>query len=418
MDRLLLRDGHVLTMDPLLGDLPCADILVEDGRIAAVGPSLAADDAEVVDAAGCIVLPGFVDTHRHMWQAVLRGHGADQTLGEYFRVVLGTLGPLMGPHDLYLGNLLSALSALDAGITTVQDISNVGKPTQDHSDAVIAGLVDSGIRARHSYGQGTEADLRRLRAAIGGGDSLVTLGLNAEPSDEHGTRRAWALADELDLPIALHARGYGTVDRLHRLTGLHKGTVYIHGNGLGGYDLDLIAQSGGALSVAPAIEMTMGHGLPPFREARDAGVRTSLSTDVEVAAAADMFTQMRAAFQTSRYAALHHGGSERDLPTCRQILEYATIGGARALGLEDRVGSLTPGKSADLVVLRADRPGVVPVYDAARTVVSAMDRGDVDSVLVAGTFRKRAGRLTHASLASVLEQAGAVRDRLRREHRR
>ncbi|WP_406214022.1 amidohydrolase family protein [Streptomyces decoyicus] len=413
--RTLLTGGRVLSMDPAIGELPSADILVEDGRITAVRPDLDATEVgERIDARGCLVLPGFVDTHRHMWQAVLRGSGADQTLDEYFATVLHTLAPRLTADDLHTGNLLSALGALDAGVTTVQDISNVDKPTEEYTDALLDALTDSGLRSVFAYGHGTAQDARRVRTRrLHAKDSLVTMALNAEAGSEETIRRGWALARELDLPTALHVRGGRPVSRLHRLGVLRPGTVFIHGTGMEDGELRMIHDSGGALSVAPAIEMTMGHGLPPFAAAAAAGLLPSLSVDVEVAAPSDMFTQMRAAFQIGRFAALQgHAGPEAPLLTAREVLEFATLGGAGALGMADTIGSVTPGKQADLLVLRTDRPGVAPVYDATAAVVSSMDRADVDTVMVAGRVVKREGRLQYAGLPRLLARAQDVRDRL------
>ncbi|MBL1084962.1 amidohydrolase family protein [Streptomyces actinomycinicus] len=414
--RTLIAGGHVLSMDPAIGELPCADVLVEDGVIRSVGPDAGAVDVdERIDARGRLVLPGFVDTHRHMWQAVLRGCGADQTLGEYFETVLGDLGPRLTPDDLYVGNALSALAALDAGVTTVQDVSNVGKPTPEHTDALLDALESSGVRCVFAYGMGPGRDARRVRETrLGTGDALVTMALDADAGGDDDVRRIWSLARDLAVPAALHVRGGRPVSRLHRLGVLRPGTVFIHGTGLEDGELRLMRDSGAALSIAPAIEMTMGHGLPPFGAAAAAGLRPGLSTDVEVAAAADLFGPMRTGFQVARFAALHGlAQGQVALPTTRDLLEYATIAGAEVLGLGRVTGSLTPGKQADVVVLRADRPGVAPVYDAVGTVVSAMGPGDVETVLVAGRVVKRDGRLLHAGLPRLLERAAAVRDRLR-----
>ncbi|UKY47682.1 amidohydrolase family protein [Streptomyces inhibens] len=413
--RLLVTGGRVLSMDPALGELPVADVLVEDGRITEVRPDLDATGVyERIDAHGCLVLPGFIDTHRHMWQAALRGSGTDQTLDQYFATVLHSLAPRLTADDLHLGNLLSALGALDAGVTTVQDISNIAKPTEEHTDALLDALTDSGLRSVFAYGHGTAQDARRVRTRrLHAKDALVTMALNAEAGGDETIRRNGDLARELELPTALHVRGGRPVSRLRRLGVLRPGTVFIHGTGLEAGELEMVRDSGGALSIAPAIEMTMGHGLPPFAAAAAAGLRPSLSVDVEVAAPSDMFTQMRAAFQVGRFAALQgHAGPGAPLLTAREVLEFATIGGAEALGMADRTGSLTPGKQADLIVLRTDRPGVAPLHDATGAVVSAMDRADVDTVLVAGRIVKRAGRLLHAGLPRLLARAEEVRERL------
>ncbi len=173
----------------------------------------------------------------------------------------------------------------------------------------------------------------------------------------------------------------------------------------------MIADTGGSLSIAPAIETVMGHGLPQLTAAADAGLLPTLSTDVEVSGPGDMFSQMRSAYQFGRFAALQ-GLATGDGPTVRDIVRYATEAGAQALGLSDRIGSLTPGRQADLQILRADRPGVAPVHDPYAAVVQAMDRADVDTVLVAGAVVKQSGRLTHPGLPALIDQAGAVRDRL------
>ncbi|MFD9544897.1 amidohydrolase family protein [Streptomyces sp. NPDC060022] len=423
--RVVIEGGHVLSMDPRVGEPLGADVLVEDGRIVEVRRDSGARGdrdaewtrtAERIDARGCLVLPGFVDTHRHMWQAILRGSGADQTLEQYFDVVLHSLGPRLGPEDLGLGNLLSALGALDAGVTTVQDISNITKVTEEHTDALVHALDDAGIRAVFAYGQGDERDTRRIRdGRMHSDDALVTMALNAEPAGDEDVLREWALARDLDLSLALHVRGGRPLSRLRQLGVLRPGTVYIHGTGLDAGELRILADSGGGLSIAPGIEMTMGHGLPPFAAAAAVGLRPGLSADVEAAAASDLFGQMRTAFQVARFAALHGtDGVGAPLPTTRDVLEFATIDGARVLGMDDRIGSITPGKQADIVVLRADRPGVVPVYDAVGTVVSAMDRADVDTVLVAGRVVKRDGRLLRPDLPALAERANEVRDRLAR----
>lgn len=424
--KILIRNARVLTMDPELGDLDPGDLLIENGRITSVAPHLeTAGPVEEIDATGCIVIPGFVDTHRHMWQAALRGCAPHHTLGDYFRHVLGEIGPALAPEDLYLGNLLSARAALDAGITTVQDISNI-QDSPDRSDALVQALRDSGVRAvfaygsslphHHAHGSALAADARRVRTRLlADDDAMVTMALVTEPGDEEAERHNARLATDLDLRTARHTVQHSAerpVTRLRELGLLRPGTTFIHGTGLDTGELALIADSGGTLSIAPAVELMMGHGYPPFGPAAEAELPVSLSTDVEVTAAADMFTQMRAAYQAGRYQELSTGDTLSPHPlTVREVLRHATLAGAAALGLDHRTGSLTPGKEADLVVLRADRPGTAPVHDPYSTVVLQMDRADIDTVLVGGRPVVRRGRAL-ADTSALLEDAHALARRL------
>lgn len=424
---LLIRGGHVLTMDPARGDLPEADVLVRGTSIAAIGPSVTDPGATLIDARGCLVLPGFVDSHRHMWQAVLRGGGPQFTLADYFDHVLVRAAARLTSADMYTGNLLSALAALDGGITTVQDVSNVQRDRAD-TEALVGALTDSGARAvfcyGHGYAQGGDLprphgglspDARRLRTEVLHDDTaLVTMALSGDHGGADATRWNWRLAEELDLPVTMHmnaAASQRPISRLAKLGVLRPGTTFIHGNRLDPAELRVVADTGGSLSVAPAIETMMGHGLPQLAAAVGAGLTPTLSTDVEVSGPGDMFSQMRAAYQFGRFAELQ-GLAPGAAPTVRDIVRYATEAGARALGLAGRIGSLTPGRQADLQILRTDRPGVAPVHDPYATLVLAMDRSDVDMVLVAGRVVKSDGRLTYAGLPALVDDARAVRDRL------
>lgn len=418
---LVIRGARILPMAPGLADPGRADILIEHGRIAGIGPDLTTAAAEI-DASGCLAIPGFVDTHRHMWQATLRGSAPHHTLAEYFATTLERIGPALTPADLYLGNLLSAYAALDAGITTVQDISNIqDRPAA--SDALIQALRDSGIRAVFAYGNSFPRakshgaalgdDVRRVRAELlPDDDALVTLALVTEPGDEDAERHNARLADELGVRTARHVvhrhHGEGPVSRLRALGVLRPGTTFIHGTGLDAAELELIAGSGSSLSIAPAVELVMGHGHPPFAAAARAGVPVSLSTDVEVTVAADLFTQMRAAYQIARHDEHSTGGPGT---TVHEVLRHATLDGARALGLSAVTGALTPGRQADIVLLRADGVGVAPVHDPYSTVTQQMDRAHVDTVVVAGRVVKRHGRLL-ADVGVHLEAADRLKARL------
>jgi 5-methylthioadenosine/S-adenosylhomocysteine deaminase len=422
-NRMLLRSGHVVSMDPDIGDLPQGDVLIEDGRIAAVAPSIPAEaDAEVLDMTGRIVIPGFVDTHRHTWEAPIRGCAPDATLDDYFVDVLDTFAPLYTPEDVYAGNLAGSLECLNAGITTLVDWSHINN-TPEHPDAAVQALTETGIRAQYAYGSANTSladywfdskiaipgdDVRRVRERwFASGDGLLTMALATRGPGFCTTdvvTSEWALARELDLPITVHvamgrlAGRFGMVKQLHDLGLLGPDTTYVHCCYLSDEEWRMVADSGGTVSVAPQVETQMGHGWPPVMKAIEHGLRPSLSIDVVTTVPGDMFTQIRAAFAAER-ARVNAACWEADVPipdtmlTARQMLGIATLNGAHVAGLEDRTGSLTPGKRADIVAIDATALNVAPVHDAAAAVTLSADVSNVDTVIVDGTVRKRDGRL-------------------------
>ncbi|MFJ8591545.1 amidohydrolase family protein [Streptomyces sp. NPDC093598] len=437
--RTLLRSGHVISMDPNIGDLPQGDVLVEDGRIAAVEPEISAD-AEVLDMTGHIVIPGFVDTHRHTWEAPIRGVAPDATLDDYFVDILDTFAPLYTPEDVYAGNLAGALECLNAGITTLVDWSHINN-TPEHPDAAIQGLAESGIRAQYAYGSANTSladywfeskiaipadDVRRIRSAhFASDDGLLTMGLATRGPGfclNEVVTAEWAMARELGLPITVHvamgrlAGRFGMVKQLHDLGLLGPDTTYVHSCYLSEEEWRMVADSGGTVSIAPQVELQMGHGWPPVMQAIEHGLRPSLSIDVVTTVPGDMFTQIRAAFGAER-ARVNADCWQADVPvpdtmlTARQMLEIATLNGAHVAGLEDRTGSLTPGKRADIVAVDATAPNVAPVHDAAAAVTLCADVSNVDTVLVDGVLRKRDGALL-GDTARALRLVGESRDRL------
>ncbi|MGW4751014.1 amidohydrolase family protein [Streptomyces chartreusis] len=420
-NRTVLRGGHVLSMDPDIGDLPQGDVLIEDGRIAAVRPEISAD-AEVLDMTGRIVIPGFVDTHRHTWEASIRNVAPDATLDDYFVDILDTFAPLYTPEDVYAANLAGALECLNAGITTLVDWSHINN-SPEHPDAAIRGLAESGIRAQYAYGSANTSladywfeskiaipgdDVRRIRGKyFASDDGLLTMALATRGPGfclNDVVTAEWALARELDIPITVHvamgrlAGRFGMVKQLNDLGLLGADTTYIHCCYLSEEEWRMVADSGGTVSIAPQVELQMGHGWPPVMTAVEYGLRPSLSIDVVTTVPGDMFTQMRAAFGAER-ARVNADCWKANMPvpdtmlTARQMLEFATLNGAHVAGVEDRTGSLTPGKRADVVAVDATALNVAPVHDAAAAVTLSADVSNVDTVIVDGVIRKRDGRL-------------------------
>ncbi|WP_371564077.1 amidohydrolase family protein [Streptomyces canus] len=437
--RILLRAGHVLSMDPAIGDLPQGDVLIEDGKIAAVDREIGAD-AEVLDMTGRIVIPGFVDTHRHTWEASIRNVAPDATLDDYFVDILDTFAPLYTPEDVYAANLAGSLECLNAGITTLVDWSHINN-TPEHPDAAIRALTETGIRAQYAYGSANTSladywfeskiaipgdDVRRVRTEYFASDGgLLTLALATRGPGfcvNDVVTSEWALARDLDIPITVHvamgrlAGRFGMVKQLHDLGLLGPDTTYVHCCYFSEEEWRLVADTGGTVSIAPQVETQMGHGWPPVMKAIEHGLRPSLSIDVVTTVPGDMFTQIRAAFGAER-ARVNAASWQADVPvpdtmlTARQMLEIATRNGAHVAGLEDRTGSLTPGKRADVVAIDATALNVAPVHDAAAAVALSADVSNVETVLVDGVVRKRNGRLT-ADVARARRLVEESRDRL------
>jgi 5-methylthioadenosine/S-adenosylhomocysteine deaminase len=430
-ERLLVKDGCVLTLDRALGDFERADVLVEGGRIAAVAPDLDEDAEDVIEAAGKIVMPGFVDTHRHTWQTALRGICADWTLQDYFRGIRLHLSTFFRPEDVYAGNYVGALEALDAGVTTVLDFSHcINSPA--HADEAIRGLRDAGLRAIFAYGfypvplaeprfadhDERLADARRIReahfAASGGtvqmGLALTEIGL--VPFET--TKREVEAARELDLLVTAHVgsvadrRWPHEIELLHRAGLLDARQVHVHCNACTNEELGLIAECGAAVSVTPETELQMGMGFPITGRALSRGLRLGLGCDIVSLQAGDILSQLRLALQTERALENHVTAERGALPlelslTARKALELGTIGGASALGLDSEIGSLTPGKAADLIVFDTAGMNFVPRNDPVAAVVLHARAGDVETVIVGGRVLKREGAL-----------AGVAPDRARR----
>jgi 5-methylthioadenosine/S-adenosylhomocysteine deaminase len=425
-DRTLVKGGIVLTLDPAIGDLPVGDVLIEGDRIVEVGVGLAAVDAEVIDASGMIVIPGFVDTHRHIWEGLLRNIGTDVPLEgrtSYISHVLHKLAPALRPEDAYVGNLLSALGAIDAGITTLLDWSHIqGSPA--HTDAVVQALEDSGLRAVFAYGfpwwgkweeRQPSWFVRCATEHFTTKDQLLTLALAApgpEFTDFEVTRDHWKLARETDARITTHV-GVGTYGQERKVQAfgeaglLGPDTTYIHCTTLNDTEIQMIVDTGGTVSLAAPVEMMMGHGMPPIQKFLDRGLAPSLSIDVETNVPSDMFNQMRSVLGLQRAIATADG---KAMVTARDVLTWATVEGARANGLADKVGTLTPGKQADVVLLRTDRLNVTPLNDPATAVVVGMDTGNVDTVVIAGRVMKRHGRLLHVDWGAVRRASTDARD--------
>jgi len=437
--RILIKGAYILSQDDERGEF-VGDVLVVNGKIADVGFGLQDDDATTIDGTGHALLPGFIDTHRHAWQGALRGLDPSWTYAEYRDHVQIGLGPHLEPEDVRVGNLAAGLMSLDAGVTTVRDESHIMN-SPAHADAAIAAHWESGIRSVFAYGwPSTEAeswqfgsvrthpaDIRRIRETVLSDDSArVTLAAmlrGPELSTMEVATQDIQLARDLGLQISMHV-GLGewgikqaAVRKLHDAGLLGPDMLFVHGCTSTDEELRMIADVGAQVSVASSIEAFMpGLGQPATNRMVAAGLRPSLSLDVETSAAGDLFGAMRAALV---YQQLVRAGAtglmERDLETLptfdsRDLLAFATINGAKACGIDDRTGSITPGKEADLIMIRLTDSNLLPATDIAATIVTAAHAGNVTYVMVAGTVVKSDGFLRGGH--SIAELASESRDRI------
>ena len=417
-NRILIKGGTVLTLDRSIGDFANADVLIEGKKIIAVQPNLKAE-AQIIDATNTIVMPGFIDTHHHQYETTLRGILADGLLTgpkSYQSEIQGILTPAYKPEDASISELVASISQINAGVTTGVDTSQVSH-TPEHTDACIDGLIKAGRRTLFAYSNGVGSasqypqDIRRLRKQFfSSDDQLLTLAMGGGPD-----AALWALAREVGAPIVNHIVGNSAaLEQLANAGLMRPDNEYIHCVRLTENAWKIIADTGGKVSIATAIEMQMRHGMPPVQTALDHGIRPSLSVDVETNMAADMFTVMRSTFTLQR-ALLNERAlaGETNLPsllTCRDVLEMATIEGARTSHLDHKIGTLTPGKEADIILLRTDTINVMPLNNAPGAVVTLMDTSNVDTVLIAGKVMKRAGKLVGVDLNKIRRAIEASRD--------
>jgi cytosine/adenosine deaminase-related metal-dependent hydrolase len=422
--RFLFKGGIVVTMDPKVPNLTIGDVLVEDGRIAAVGVSVPAEGTEVIDATGSIVMPGLIDAHHHMWLGVMRRMMPDvDDLFAYIDVVANALGAHYRPRDMFLSTRLTAAAALDAGITTIIDACHNSR-SPEHTDAALDALDGTGIRALHMVGAAMDKtasaahlpqDLERLALKWNNRDGLVRVGLFGQLKLDW-----WKVARGLNMHILTEFIGdlakLGPEFAARGVLGDHN--IFNHCTRVPRETWALFADAGVNITVNPRSDALFGFDDESFayQQAVDHGLTPALGIDLDTAFGSDLFGEMHALFGQQRSAMRYRRfRGEANVPTpisVQAVLEAATINGARAAGLERSIGTLTPGKQADLIMVRTNGVAVFPVSNAIGTVVQAVERSDVDTVMVAGEMRKRAGKLLDVDLAKLKADLNASRDYL------
>jgi cytosine/adenosine deaminase-related metal-dependent hydrolase len=413
----VVRGAHVLTMDPNLGDLRVGEVHVRNGTIVALGVAVDAPGAEVIDGKGMICMPGFVDTHWHHWTTLLRPvMQADDPKRTYFPVTFA-LGVHYTPEDSYRSVRLGLAQALAAGVTTTHNWAhNVRSPA--HADAEVKAMRESGLRGRFAYGPALGmandkmmdfADIARLKKEIGN-DPLLTLGVNSRNVDGStgGTRGAidaamakkeFGAARELGLPITLHTSGTGAIKLLNETGLLGPDLQLVHPLNTDAADWEVLARHGVRYSVSPLGEAGRA-GEMQFPEMMQAGVKMSISIDNVTAERCDCFACMHMLQTINR----HRTGGKFKLTT-RKLVQMATIDGAEDLGLADRTGSLTPGKRADLILVRTGESNMGDIGDPYDALVQLAQPSDVDTVVVDGRILRRKGAFTALDYGKLLADA-------------
>jgi cytosine/adenosine deaminase-related metal-dependent hydrolase len=418
---IVFRHGIVLTMNDAHDVHADADVLVVGERIEAVGPGLEVPEGtQEIDASGGIVMPGMIDTHRHMWQTAMRGYGADWTLSQYFVFYYLEHGRIFRPQDVYAGNLLSAIESLEAGVTTTVDWSH-GLQTIDHAEAAADALESTPGRFVLGYGNLQQGPWewsalpdfrsfveRRLRK----GDMLgFQMAFDVTGDPEFPERAAFEVARELGAPVTTHAGVWGATNDdgirlMHEHGFMTPETVYVHAATLTEDSYQRIAATGGSVSVSTESEQSAGQGYPPTWQLRRHGIPVSLSMDTSVWWSGDLFSAMRSTLGADRsrehLEAHAHGETVTNHHLrAENVVEWATRGGSRALRLDSVVGSLEPGKKADVVLLKNDdSPVMFPILNPYGHVAFQAQRGDVHTVLVNGRVAKHENRLVGIDLAA------------------
>ena len=461
--RYVIRNGYVMSMNSQVGNFVRGDVLVHGKKILAVGPNLHAGNAAEIDARGRVVMPGFIDTHHHQaWTAIRSsipdsiliddGSGTPSAQQNYLGNILLGFAPKYRPQDVYVSELFGGLAQLDNGVTTVHDVSQIHH-SPDHSDAAIKALFDTGRRAAFGYFESAGAafgipdnaatnqyptDATRIKNRwFSSSDQLVHMTMGVEVYLPN-YQLAWDIGRQLNLQLAAHILSpFGMRPILDSLADGTAGNgslglrpqdrhLFIHMTGMSDKGWNRVKEVGAHVSIAFPIEMNMRHGIPPIHKMQRLGIEPSLSTDVETNMTADFFSQMRSAMTMQRMVVneeiLASGGytppnqwpappaGTLPLLNVRDVLRYATINGAKHLGLDGKTGSLTPGKEADIIILDATHINVFPVNHVPGAVVQMMERSNVETVIVAGKVRKWKGRLLDVDLSRLRNQLEDSRD--------
>ncbi|MEE3000902.1 MAG: amidohydrolase family protein [Pseudomonadota bacterium] len=432
MNKTLIKGGKIVSMDDKIGVMDKGDVLIEDDKILEISSEIIAGEAEIFDASKMIIIPGLIDSHVHTWQTGIRGIAGNWTMGQYLRGMHANLATSFKPEDIYLGNLAGALTHINGGITTLMDWSH-NNPTPEHTDSAIDGLEESGIRAVFGHGSPKpdpkegqkhfsevphpKHEIERLRnGRLSSDDALVTLGmciLGPHYSTYEVTHHDILLAREYDLLASAHmSGGFNRLvpDGIYKMRDdklLDSNLNIVHGNDLSDEELQILIDHGVKMTITPEVEIQMGFGDPIIGKVIACGGHPSIGVDVESNISGDMFNVIRLALQVQRMIdnkpfADSHKPIESLSISSIEALKWATIYGAEMMGIDHKTGSLTPGKQADITLVRADDLNIHPVDDPVNALVFYANASNVDTVYINGDLKKKKGKLVYKGLTDVL----------------
>lgn len=423
--RILIKGAFVVSVDKAIGNLDDCDILVEDAKIKEVRPSIEVEDAQIIDARGMIASPGFVDGHHHLWQGALRSATTDWSLKDYASGIRMFAASFFRPQDMYATSLHGAMEKLNAGVTMVADYChNINSP--DHATQSLRGLRESGARVHWGFGfnrppleqpyfdsMAQRADYLRdlAKREFSGEDDLVTLGVCPEESLFWNTPGyvvpQFEVAREVGARIYLHANSARdflsqecSMDarKLSDLGLLGPDVVLVHMGITDPSEWPLVADAGCGLAFTPETEFQMSMGWPNIATATEFGIPFALGVDITSNNSADLRFPLRAMLQLERHRINEprQGHNIEGVPvSSAEALYWGTLGGATALGMESKIGSLTPGKQADIVLHDGNHITLVgwSKHNPEAALIAQAGPESVDSVLVDGVVVKRGGKL-------------------------
>ena len=429
MREILIKGGTILSMDDKIGDLHQGDILITGQKISRVAQTIRAPNAKLIDARDKIVLPGLINAHIHTWQTNIRGIAGNWSIPEYLHNMHAEIAPNYTANDTYLGNLVGALNQIDCGTTTIFDWCHINA-TPEHTDAAIVGLKEAGIRALFGHGSPKpdpkdnelpythiphpRSEIERLtKDVLPSKDGLITLAmaiLGPDFSTWEVTQQDFQLAKEFDLLVSAHVwaapnrlnkNGYYKLAKMKLLDDRHN---LVHGVYLSDKELECIVNCGASITVTPEVELQMGHGTPLTGRLRKLGIQPSIGVDVESNISGDMFTVMRMTLQNQRNVDNREVAKKTGAPansisiSPREALRWATMDNARALKLEKKIGSIKPGKQADIITINTQDLNLFPVHNPVETVVFQANSSNVDTVIISGRIKKFGGKLRYKDM--------------------